>query len=297
VIGRPPVLPLSRDASSRFLPWLIAFMVWLAAMALAVVMALSGLTQDWRQGLSGTLTVQITPMQGEDDRLLNRRVDSALGLLRRTPGIASADEIPKSRVIDLLEPWLGRDAVSGALNLPLPRLIDVHLAPGAKIDSGALGAGLAAAVPGATLDDHGLWLDRLITLAGAVEGIAYAVLSLIAFVAVATVVYATRAGLAIHREAIELMHIIGARDGYIARQFQGQTFWLALSGGICGLALAALTIAGLGYLAARLEAGLLPPIFLNPLQWAALASVALAGAAISMATARLTVMRALRQMP
>jgi cell division transport system permease protein len=297
IFRRTPILPLSQDAASRFLPWLIAFMVWLAAMALAAVMALSTMSEDWRQGLSGTLTIQIIPTGDETPAIMDARVDTALKLMRKTPGISSANPIPHSRVLELLEPWLGRDAISGALGLPLPRLIDGQLKPRASVDTRALGALLSAAVPGATLDDHGLWLKRLVELANAVEGIAFAVLALITIVAIATIVFATRAGLDIHHQVIQLLHLIGARDGYISAQFQWQALWLSLKGGIAGLALAAATLAALGTLMARIEAGLLPPLSLTVWQWASLAAVVLCATVISVLTARITVMRAIGRMP
>lgn len=297
MFGRTQILPLSRDAASRFLPWLIAFMVWLAAMAMAAVMSLSAMSGDWRQGLTGTLTVQIVPKGDETAAVMDARVAAALDLLRRTPGIASAEPIPHGRVLELLEPWLGRDAMAGTIGLPLPRLIDGQLTPGASVDTGALGAALSAAVPGAALDDHGLWLERLIALANAVEGIAFAVLALIAVAAVATIIFATRAGLAIHHQVIELLHLIGARDGYISAQFQWQAFWLSIKGGTAGLALAATTLAALGYLMGQIEAGLLPPLSLTLWQWVSLSAVAICATIISVLTARLTVISAIGRMP
>ena len=62
----------------------------------------------------------------------------------------------------LLEPWLGAD--TAAEDLALPRLIDVRIDPAHASDLAALRAQLAAAAPGAVLDDHRLWLDRLAAL-------------------------------------------------------------------------------------------------------------------------------------
>jgi len=292
-----PALPLSRDASSRFLPWLIAFMVWLAAMAFAVLMILSAAGQQWRAGLEGTLTVQVLPPPQGDAAEIRTRVERAIALLRATPGVASAEPVPDSRVAALLEPWLGKGALSAEMNLPVPRLIDVRLAQGAAIDGGALRARLAAEIPGAELDDHGVWLDRLVALARALEVIAFAVVGLIGLAAVATVVFATRTGLAIHHDVVELLHLIGAQDSYVAGQFQGRAFWLGLRGGLAGTALAAVTLVFLGYLAERIEASLLPPLALSAWQWAALAGIAPGAALISMLTARVTVQRAVGRMP
>ncbi|HJO88540.1 MAG TPA: hypothetical protein QF403_02665, partial [Alphaproteobacteria bacterium] len=54
-------LPLDEDSSSRLLPWIIALMVYLAALALAVAMVVDAVVGGWDQGLSGTMTVQIMP--------------------------------------------------------------------------------------------------------------------------------------------------------------------------------------------------------------------------------------------
>jgi cell division transport system permease protein len=275
-------------------------MVWLAAMALAAVMVLSAAGDQWRQSLTGSVTVQIVPTDSADTRTMDARVTTALKLLRAAPGVKSANAVPQDRIASLLEPWLGRAALSGAIGLPIPRLIDVSVEPpSARItpDLGTLAAQLAEAVPGASLDDHGQWLDRLIALARAVEAVGFAVLLVISLAAIATVVFATRTGLAIHHDVIELLHLIGARDNFVARQFQINALWLGLKGGATGVVLAVITLLILGSLAAKVEAGLLPPVTMTVWQWSAMSGVALAAAIISVITARITVLRTIGRMP
>ena len=296
MINTDPVLPLARDASRRFLPWLIAFMVWLAALALAAVRA----GDPWRRSLTGSVTVQIVPTETTDARTMEARVNSALVLLRATPGVKSANAVSADRTAALLEPWLGRNALSESIGLPIPRLIDVSVEPETSniaVDLGTLAAQLAETVPGASLDDHGQWLDRLIALARAIEAIGFAILIVISLAAIATVVFATRTGLAIHHDVIELLHLIGARDDFVARQFQLNALWLGLKGGATGVVLAVGTLLILGSLAAKVEAGLLPPVTLAIWQWMALGGVAIAAAIISVATARITVLRTIGRMP
>ncbi len=295
MLNAAPDLPLTRDPSSRFLPWLIAFMVYLAAMALAATMVLSAAGADWRKGLSGTMTVQVMPLGGEEDKAaLDTRVENALAVLRATPGIAVAEALSPQKIAQLLKPWLGSGPL--AEELPLPRLIDVRAKPDAALDTGALAARLAEADPLTTIDDHGLWLDPLIALAAAIEIIALAVMVLIAMSAIAAVVFTTRTGLAIHHDVIELLHLMGARDDYVARQFQVHHFWLGLKGGIAGIALTVVTLIVLGTLTERIEATLLPRLSLSALQWVVLLLIAGGAALISMITARVTVMRALTRM-
>jgi cell division transport system permease protein len=290
-----PILPLARDPASRFLPWLIAFMVWLAGLALAGALQIQATSDSWVQGVAGRITVQLVPLADEPPDGMETRLQKALALLRATPGVARAAPLPKEDAAQLLEPWLGSSAL--VEELPVPRMIDVALEKGAPLDTKALGARLGQQVQGAALEDHGLWLAKLVTLAGAVQAIAFAIVGLIALAAIATIVFTTKTGLAIHHEVVELLHLIGARDGYVARQFQAHAFWLGLKGGLGGFAMVAATVALVAYLAGRVEAGLLPPMALGPAQWGALAGLALAVAVIAMVTARLTVMRALARMP
>ena len=291
-------IPLRRDGTVRLLPWLIAPMVYLAALALAGMLALNGVLESWDRGLSGTMTVELpaapAPPATDD------AVAKTLQVLRATSGIVSATPLARDAEVKLIEPWLG--STIAPEELQLPRLVDLRIASGAPLDLKALRAKLAAAVPGAVLDDHRLWLDRLYSLAISVEATGFAILVMVGIAAVLTVIFTTRAGLAVHHDVIELLHLMGARDLYIARQFETEAMRMGLSGGIGGIALAALTLWGLSHAAAATavlgeEAKLLPDLSLVLWQWAALALLPVLAGAAALATARFTVMRALARMP
>jgi cell division transport system permease protein len=290
-------LPLDRDESSRFLPWIIAFIVFLAVLALAAAILLARAGDTWRRDVSATLTVQIVPQlaaaRGSAATPADR-VEAALRVLRATPGIARAEALPEDKGIALLEPWLG-----GSVNLttlPVPRLIDVTLEDGVHLDGRALAARLAEEVPGSSVDDHGLIVDRLVRIAAFAEWLAFGITLVVAFVAIATVVFTTRAGLVIHEDVIDLLHLIGARDGYVARQFQMSAMRLCLKGGLTGFLFGCAVLAAFAHLSSGLDAGLLPRLALEPGDWAVLAAVPFVATAISSATARLTVLRALGRM-
>ncbi len=291
-------IPLQRDGTVRLLPWLIAPMVYLAALALAGMLALHGVLQSWDRGLSGTMTVELpaaaTPPETE------AALAKAMAVLHATPGIVGIAPLSRAAETKLIEPWLGRSIAPE--DLQLPRLIDLHIASGATLDLKDLRARLVAAVPGATLDDHRLWLDRLYGLALSVEATGLAIFVMVGAAAVLTVIFTTRAGLAVHHDVIELLHLMGARDLYIARQFEHEAMRMGLSGGVAGIGLAALTLWGLGHAAAATavlgeEAKLLPDLSLVLWQWTALALLPVLAGLAAMVTARLTVMRALARMP
>jgi cell division transport system permease protein len=289
-------IPLNRDSSVRFLPWIIGLMVYLAGLALAGTLVLNGTLARWDRSLTGTLTVQLPPTEpGKDDAL-----PLVLQTLRETPGVKNAEPLGAEATGRLLEPWLG-NALS-ADELPMPRLVDLRIDTDAPPDLAALRARLAAAAPQAVLDDHRLWLDRLASLVVSIELTALAVVALIGAAAVLIVVFTTRAGLAVHHGVIEVLHFIGARDRYIARQFERQALELGLRGGVMGLVLTIATLALIGHasdatalLGERVR--LLPALELRFWHWLLLALLPAAAALIAMVTARFTVLRALARMP
>jgi cell division transport system permease protein len=294
-LGRPLEPLLERDGSGRFLPWMIALMVYLAAMALAGMVALDGAVSRWDRALVGTLTVQLPATSAG-------ALDQVLTLLRATPGVRSATPLDDAATAALLKPWLG-DAV--ALDeLSLPRLVDVRIDPATALDRGALEERLKAAA-GARLDDNRRWLDQVLDTVLAVEIVAGAIVALIAIATIISIVFATRTGLAIHHGTVEVLHLIGAHDGYIADQFQWQALRLGLRGGIIGLVPAVLTLLALGAgggdrgpiprLAPGIEA--LPRFALGAFGWLILLLLPPAAGLTALATARITVLRGLARMP
>ena len=236
-------LPLDKDTLSRFLPWLIAFMVFLAVMAMAGVLVLNTVAARWDRGVTGTLTVQIIPAENAVDD--DARLQTILKILTEIPEIERFETLADDKLLALLEPWLGTAA--GAKDLPLPRMVDVELRPGAKLDVDALSRRMEARVPGVSIDDHSIWLNRLVRLIRTVEGLASLGLVFIALSTIGTVVFTTRTGLALHRNAIEVLHFIGAQDSYVAAQFASRALTLGLKGGVIGLFLAVPSLLDLFY--------------------------------------------------
>lgn len=281
-----------KDSLNRFLPWLIAFMVFLMILAMAGMLVLNATAARWDKGISGTLTVQIMPKENPEKNA--ERLQQVLTILARMPEVASYEALSDDQLLMLLEPWLG--VTAGARDLPLPGLVDVELKPDADLDVPAFAKRLAARVPGTSVDDHRVWLERLVNLIETVQGLAALVVVSIILATIGTVVFTTRTGLVIHREAIEVLHLIGAQDSYVARQFAGRALALGLKGGAIGLGLALPTLFGIGTLARQMDSSLLPDFTLTPGHWAVLAGLPLVVAFIAMLTARLTVMKTLSRM-
>jgi cell division transport system permease protein len=290
-------LGLRAAMSDPMVPLLVAAMAFLAALALGGFGATAALARHWQSGAQSALTVQVPqpdlPAAPPSEGTRQARVVSAL---RATPGIASAHALSAAELADLLRPWLGDVAGGLTAALKLPGVVRVEV-EGDPPDAAALASRLAATAPGTLVESHGVWAGRLAVLARSLQACAALVLLVVAAVAACMVGVATRSGLAARREAIEIVHALGATDGTIAGRFAARAARLAATGSAAGTLASLPVLLGLAGLVAPLAGGLgWPPALPAPL-WFALAALPPAATAIGWMTAQATVRLWLRRLP
>lgn len=207
----------------------IAIMTFLASLTLGAVMLVVAAAAEWQSDVSREVTIQVRLTAGKD---LDASVQRAVDIARAAPGVAEVLAYSKEESSRLLEPWLGSGAILDSL--PVPRLIVVRISPDRPPDFAALRAALAAEVPGASLDDHRSFSDRLRTMADTAIAIGLTIFGLVLAATVLSVSFATRGAVATNRSTVEVLHLIGAKDSYIAGEFQRHFLLLGLKGGAIG---------------------------------------------------------------
>ncbi|MDB5443358.1 MAG: ftsX, partial [Phenylobacterium sp.] len=212
--------------------------------------------------------------------------------LAGVPGVAEARALEPRKAYDLIRPWLGD--ITDLEDLPVPRLVAVTLDRQAPADAARLAQALKAQDLDATVDDHSLWIKDVRRSASLARALGVGVFLLIAGAAGAVVAFATQAGLAARRDVVEVLHLSGAEDRYIAGLFQLRFARMAVLGGVIGAGVAALVGAGL-----RLAGGTLGLTPALPVAWSDLAVVLicpLAAALVAAVAARLTASALIRDM-
>jgi cell division transport system permease protein len=285
-------LPLKRDTASRFVLWLVMVLVFMAALAVTVNSYVHVLLDDWNQSVSGTLTVQI-PVGPGGEKAAATTVAKVVDVLSRHPAVSRAEAVPRARITELLKPWLGE---GGAIaDLPLPALIDVELDEDGRDAVTAVSTSIKTAAPDAVIDDHRVWLGRVMGLAQGFAVVAITIMILVTGALGLTIIFATRASLAQFSQVIEVLHVVGAKDGYVAGQFARRALVQGMLGGAAGLALYAPALGLIAGLANRVDPEVLPRAALPAAHWLALAALPLAAGALAMITANITVRRTLSQ--
>ena len=299
-------LALHQALPGQFLPFLVAAMSFLAALALAGGIAAHSLSQRWTHGAGAVTTVQVP---GPDDPAAGSgtRIAAVQDALSHAPGIVTAHRLSDAELRGLLAPWIEQ---TGDSSLPLPAVIEVHTLAG-QDPMAPLLPRLEAIAPGVMVEHDSVWSDRLAALAGSLQACALLAVLIVMTVAVCVVMAATRAGLQTRRQAIALIHSLGAMDSYIAARFASRVGLLALVGGLGGSIAALPMLLAMSHLAAPFTAmtdaqATTPMDWRNPYAWADIVPHALlwmllalppAAGITGWVTTQLTVRAWLRRLP
>jgi len=229
--------------AGRALVAVVAIMTFLASLTTGAVILVGSAASEWQSDVAREVTIQVIPAPGRD---MEATVAKAVSVARAFTGIAEVRPYSKEQSSALLEPWLGSGLTLN--ELPVPRLIVVRIAAGAAPDIPQLRRTLAEQVPGAVLDDHRGWIDRMRAMAGSAVAGGVLILILVVAATMLSVTFATRGAMATNKPVIEVLHFVGARNGYIAGHFQRHFLLLGLQGGAIGGGVAILLFAFAGVL-------------------------------------------------
>jgi cell division transport system permease protein len=222
--------------TARLTTFAAAAMGFLAVFVLAFSLASGRLADSWGDALAQSSTIRISAPDGQ----MQAQVQVVMDLLATTPGVAEARVMSDDEQRALLAPWLGPELPIDAL--PVPRLIAISETANG-FDAAGLRARLAGEAPGAVLDDHNRWREPLVNAAGALRLLGLVAILLIAATTAVMITLAASAALAANAQVIRVLHLVGARDSYIARAFVRRYTIRALSGAAVGTGLGMLVIA------------------------------------------------------
>jgi cell division transport system permease protein len=298
--GREYDLPFNDDRANRFLILLIALMTFMALLATAAGIVLSGMADRWTAGLADHITIEIPTMDANGIALTadlqTQRLDSIQSMLTADIAVAGVEIQKPEDVSKLVEPWLGTGGtVLGQVTLPA--LMTINLTDSDPKVLARLKKSLATVVPDARLETHQSWLNDVLRLTSTLSFAAYLIGFMTAITTISAVAGAVRARMAAHHEQLEILHLIGASDEYITRQFQKHALQLSFLGSSLGFGAAMLCFAMIDHLSGSVDMGLIPNMVLSGSALLKLLLVPIFGCVITVFTTRLSVLQCLKEMP
>ncbi|HVY33578.1 MAG TPA: ABC transporter permease [Caulobacteraceae bacterium] len=283
-----PLLPAG-DARDGALGFVIAVLCFFACLTALTALAGDRAARGWTAQLQSSATVLVRPSGAESaDAAAARAAETLAGV----KGVGEVQALSRDKAVALLQPWIGKDALPN--DLPIPRLVAVELSKTAPASAQDLDRALKAQGVDATVDDHSVWIADILRAGSWIRLAALGLFALTAAAAGAMIAFAAGAALAARHEIVQVLHIAGAEDRFIAGLVQRRFALLAACAGL----FAALAAAMIGAAARVLggDSGLTPVL---PVAWTDLLVLPicpLAAALVAATAARLAALRLLKDL-
>ena len=225
---------LRLKGSRFFLGWIMTTMVYLALMAL-ISSFFSTLSFDkWKGATRDLVTIHVPDPNQKIVSNNDTRLDAALKILRTLPNIENITILEKNDIEKLISPLVETDIFQ---NILLPALVEIRINNREVLPN--LESSLKNLAPDIFVENHAeLFLFDSKVFFGA-EKLFVAIVGLITMVAIISIIFAVFTGLSVNKEVIQVMHLIGAKNGFIARAFQKHIFIVLSFSSIFGACLAA----------------------------------------------------------
>ncbi len=261
-----------------------AAMAFLAVFAIALQLATGELAARWEAELKGTATVRIPAAEDSEGR-----ADAVLAALKQTPGIVAARRMSDEEQAVLLAPWFGEGIPLDKLRLPT--LIEVtETAEGPDLTG--LSERLSAEAPGTIYDNHSRWRVPLSDAASRLRQLGGIALFLIGGVTAVTIALAASSALAANGQVIDVLRIVGAKDGWIAAAFTRRFTLRGFFGALAGTFLAMIAVS---MIPSGVEAGVLSGLGFDGAEWLLPLLVPFFAAALAFGATWVVAARRLRQ--
>lgn len=282
-----PLLP-REDARETALFFVVCALCFLAAFSGLVARSAYAAADAWTNEVAGQITVRIRGSDADTAR--------AVELVKATPGIAAAHALTREESEELLKPWLGPAGVPASL--PLPHLVAAEAETGANGVGARIGAALTTAGIDARVDDHVVWSADARRATDTIGLVALSAVLLLGATGIAVIAFATHATLLARKDIVELLHLTGAKDAFIAGLFERRFLMLGVQAGALG---ALLAFGGAAFILfavrqADTRTFLLPQLSLSLADGLILGLSPLIAGVASMLAAKVTVMRSLSDM-
>jgi cell division transport system permease protein len=234
-----PLIPHD-NAAGRSLTAVVAILTFLACLCAGGAVWMAAATSAWRSDVAREITIQIKPHAGGD---LDADTAKVVDVVSHSPIVSSVQAPSREETEKMLAPWLGSGL--DLSQLPIPRLVTATLSASADpVALDALRAQVALTAVDAAFDDHAVWVNHLTGVGRSLTLLAGFLFALVVAAIAIAIAFATRAAMAGAREIVEVLHFVGASDGYITKHFQRYFFTLSAKGtGIGGAAALAMFLA------------------------------------------------------
>jgi|GEM_PF-2609160 len=294
------ILPLHKRSGSVQLFILLALMTSLVVIIASVHLSLFKTVDQWQYLIQYQASIEIPALDENGHTVegaqMKQDIRRVTDFLHNTQASQDIEVMDTAQVAALLNPWLGND---GKIldNIALPTVINFKLKASSVDDVQYISERITKISPRARLQTHQNWLDKFLAILHGVH-ILGALIIIITMVSTIFVISSSvRARMTIYNEDLSLLHIMGARDRFILKQFITYLFSICVPACLLGYICSCLILAAVSQLLLSAEIDFLPSFGLNAHQFITLTIVPLSIFALTMLIGSHTVLREMKKMP
>lgn len=284
------------DVNHNFLPFITAFMVFLASITFATALIGNNTASDWDKHMSNNLTIQVLPNMSDKkpQKEIEDRIKNITEILKQTPGIKSFHAMDIKETNELLKPWIG-DFINDK-DIPLPRIISVEISDVIPLNIRALTTEIKNYSSLIKIETYETWMHEFKSMLSALQTLLGLIIILILSTTALTISYTTKSGLYINQKVIEIMHMVGATNTYITKQFSRQMMKLAILGGSIGYLISCIVIFLIKLLSTDLNNGIIGNFQTYPYIYLYILIIPIIAGIIAKVSAVLTIKKELNKM-
>ncbi len=225
-LGESPLLPADQR-QARPLAIVVAIMCGLGCIAAMIALGGFRAANNWTNELKSAITVLVYEPRDEAN------LQKAIQIASQTNGVINAKIMGKENAKILLRNY-GANIGTLIDELPVPGLLEIGIQKDSKSAINDLNKSLSQAGFKFEIDDHSRYSGEIVRASRVLRLFALFVLFALIIASVASIAFAARAALETRREAVEILHLVGAEDAFVAREVQARFMRLGLNAGFYG---------------------------------------------------------------
>lgn len=235
-------LPLTKDPTSRYVPWIVGLMMYLGMFSILLFFLFQSYFEGWTKNAEETFSVEIyIPQTDSLKQEVNLEAQAHLikNFLESFPGIVEVTLLNQEQLSQMLISWLGDKNMLQDITLPIYLEGKIHKRSSNNIEM--IEQKIQEIYPFSKIIDHGRHFAPLQKLGISLKVFVLVMLGAFFVASMLTLSFSVQTSLLIHKPIINILSLLGASDFYIAQEFKRHAIHIALRGGIFAFILMAIT--------------------------------------------------------
>ncbi len=225
------IIPLKDKIQDRILVTVIALMVCSILVIESSALFLSNLSAHWHNSVTHIATVEVP------HNISLKTLSELEKTFKNSSFVDEYNLIDQENIERIIAPWINHDFLENE-DISLPTLFTLSLKSASAIERDKLKFSLKALDKNIKLETHQNWLSGAFKRAKTLKILAWVIGLCLSFTLIVSLSILVRTRILLNTDTINLLHVSGASDDYVVKQFLVYISSIALKGVLIGSFLA-----------------------------------------------------------